>query len=301
MLEQLLQATIFLGVMALGAAIIFARTERRRSLGPRFQTAGVTEVPFTPGGESTFGRLLAGVGRLANLGATSQRLRDQLARAGHYSEHAATAYLGSKFLLLALGALSAIPAVVFFELPLAALGYLVLACATTCFFIPNVVLRIQQTKRITEIRNQLPNAVDLLEVCVSAGMGLDMAWTSVSDEIRAVSSTLGDEMALVNLEVRLGASRTEAMQNMARRTGAHELSSLVALLVQTERFGTSIADALRTFASSMRETRSVYAEESAEKMSVKLLFPLVFFIFPVIMIVVAGPAGITLVSILNNE
>jgi tight adherence protein C len=131
-------------------------------------------------------------------------------------------------------------------------------------------------------------------------MGLDMAWNHVCDEIRSVSHVLSDEMALTVLEINLGAPRTVAMRHMAERTGAEELASLVALLVQSDRFGTSVADSLRTFAVGMREQRSQRAEEQAEKTAVKLLFPLVFFIFPVMLIVMVGPAGITLYRIIHK-
>jgi len=125
-------------------------------------------------------------------------------------------------------------------------------------------------------------------------MGIDMAWNAVSDEVRRVSTTLGDEMALTNLEMHLGAPRADAMRHMSDRTGVDDIASLVATLVQSERFGTSIADALRVFAESLREQRSQRAQEAAEKMAVKLLFPLVLCIFPAMLIVVAGPAFITI-------
>src|SRR5581483_2241142 len=105
-----------------------------------------------------------------------------------------------------------------------------------------------------------------------------------------VSPVLADEMALTNLEIHLGAARADAMRAMASRTGAEELSSLVAILVQSERFGTSIIEALRIFAMSMRENRSMHSQEEAEKMAVKLIFPMVLFIFPAMLMVLAGPA-----------
>jgi tight adherence protein C len=173
--------------------------------------------------------------------------------------------------------------------------------AAILFFLPNIVVSSRRNRRRAEVRRHLPDAVDLLEICVSAGMGLDMAWNHVGDEIRNVSLVLADEMALTVLEIQLGAPRTLAMRHMAERTGAEELASLVALLVQSDRFGTSIADSLRTFAVGMRETRSQRAEEQAEKTAVKLLFPLVFFIFPVMLIVMVGPAGIVLYHIMNSK
>ena len=158
------------------------------------------------------------------------------------------------------------------------------------FLIPNLVVHHRRTKRRREVRAHLPDALDLLEICVSAGMGLDLAWNSVADEIRGVSPTLADEMALTNFEIHLNAPRAAAMRHMAERTRADELSSLVAVLVQSERFGTSIGEALRTFSESMRDSRSQQAEETAEKMVVKLLFPMILLIFPAIFIVICGPA-----------
>lgn len=121
-----------------------------------------------------------------------------------------------------------------------------------------------------------------------------MAWSIVSDEIKQVSPILADAMSLTNFEINLGASRTEAMHHMADRTGAEELSSFAAILIQSERFGTSIADVLKVYADSVREQIRSQAEELAEKMAVKLIFPMVLFMFPAILIVLAGPAFISL-------
>jgi tight adherence protein C len=132
-------------------------------------------------------------------------------------------------------------------------------------------------------------------------MGLDSAWNAVSEEVRGVSKALADEMALTSLQLRLGASRSVAMRTMAERTAVDEIGSLVAVLVQSERFGTSISDALRTFAGSMRERRSQNAAESAEKTAVKLLFPMVLFIFPAVFVVTAGPAAITIYKLISGQ
>jgi tight adherence protein C len=147
----------------------------------------------------------------------------------------------------------------------------------------------------------LPDAVDLLEICVSGGMGLDQAWNVVTDKISSVSMLLGDEMAFTNLEIHMGASRSLAMRHLGERTGCQEASSLAAALTQSEQFGTSIGETLRTFASAMRESRSMQAAEIAEKMAVKLLFPLVFLIFPAIIVVVAGPAGIEWAKVISGS
>jgi tight adherence protein C len=172
--------------------------------------------------------------------------------------------------------------------------FVVLTAGAVFYFAPNYLVWLRRQSRTAEVRRHLPDGVDLLEICVSAGMGLDMAWNSVAEEIRGLSTVLADEMALTNLEMHLGAPRADAMRHMAERTGAEELSSLVALLVQSDRFGTKISDTLRTFAQTMREERGLKAQETAEKMAVKLLFPLVLFIFPAVLIVIVGPAAIAL-------
>jgi len=126
-------------------------------------------------------------------------------------------------------------------------------------------------------------------------------WNAVTAEMHTVSSILADEMALTNLEMHLGAPRALAMRHLADRTKADELASLVAVMVQSERFGTSMSDAMRTFASSMREQRSHKAQEEAETMAVKLIFPMIIFLFPAVVLVTAGPAGISLVHAIQSS
>jgi tight adherence protein C len=176
----------------------------------------------------------------------------------------------------------------------------VVGTAAGLSMIPNLILGQKVKKRTQEIRHALPNAIDLLEVCVSAGMGMDQAWNSTSEEMGEASQALADEMQLVNLEMLLGAKRSTALKSMADRSGADDLSNLASIISQADKFGTSVADALRTFAETMRESRSQKAEESAEKMAIKLLLPMVIFIFPVVLIVSAGPAALKMVELLSN-
>ncbi len=166
------------------------------------------------------------------------------------------------------------------------------------FFVPNIIILMQFKKRCNEISQYLPEAIDLLEICVSSGIGLDMAWNIVADEIQSVSPVLANSMALSNFEIHLGVSRIEAMHHMAARTGVNEISSLAAILVQTERFGTSISTTLQVFATSMREERNFSSQENAEKMAVKLIVPMVLFIFPAVLITVVGPAAITIAKVM---
>ncbi len=161
--------------------------------------------------------------------------------------------------------------------------------------LPDLWLRMRISKRKERIQMALPDMMDLAVVCVEAGMGLDQALQRIGQELRVPHPDLADELHLYNLEVSAGWKRPEALRNLAARTGVDDVRALVASLVQTDRFGTSIADSLRIFSDSLRVKRRQRAEEKAAKMNVKIVVPLVIFIFPAIFAVVAGPAIIGLV------
>ncbi len=303
-IDLLIPAGVFLSVMAVGGGVA-AVLHRRRMLQPRLQR--VKESSFVSAMQESEGQVnpllspLASLGRIAARGGTSPQLRQELAKAGYYGEAAPAVFLGSKMILLTIALLGSAALIMITELPTPLTLVLSISITGMLFFAPNIALDMIKRRRSTELRQNLPDAIDLLEVCVTAGMGLDMAWNAVADEIRSVSPVLADEMALTNLEMQLGAARSDAMRRMAERTGAEELSSLVAMLVQSDRFGTSIGETLRTFAASMREGRSQRAEEAAEKMAVKILFPMVLFIFPVMLIITVGPAGIAIAEMISEH
>jgi tight adherence protein C len=144
------------------------------------------------------------------------------------------------------------------------------------------------------LRLAVPDALDLLVICVEAGLGLDHALMRVSQELQITHRGLSDELQLVNAEMRLGKTRTDALRELARRTGLDDIKALVAMLVQTERFGTSIAQSLRVHSDDLRMKRRQRAEEAAAKIAVKMVPVLVFFIFPALMVVVLGPAVLTI-------
>jgi tight adherence protein C len=156
--------------------------------------------------------------------------------------------------------------------------------------------RIKNRQR--EIFESFPDALDLMTVCVEAGLALDAALARVGEEMRLKSVTLAEELHLVSLEMRAGSSRERALRNLALRTGVEEIDSLVALLVQSDRFGTSVADSLRVHSDGLRTKRRLRAEEAAAKIAVKLLFPLIFCIFPALMLVLLGPSFITMARVL---
>jgi tight adherence protein C len=145
------------------------------------------------------------------------------------------------------------------------------------------------------MRKGLPDALDLLVICVEAGLGIDQALMRVSEELRVVHPDLSEELQLVNLEMRVGKTRIEALRELARRTGVDDIKALVAMLAQTERFGTSIAQSLRVYSDDLRVRRRQRAEEMAAKTTVKMVPPLVLFIFPALMVVILGPAILILI------
>jgi tight adherence protein C len=165
------------------------------------------------------------------------------------------------------------------------------------FYLPDLWLTIKSNIRREKLFEGIPDALDLLVVCVEAGMGLDGAIHRVAEETKLTNPILSDEFKLLNLELRAGKSRQDALRNLALRTNIDAMNSLVTLLIQTDKFGTSVAKALKVFSDSFRTERYQKAEEFAAKMPVKLIFPLVLFIFPSLFVVIIGPAAI---SIYNN-
>jgi tight adherence protein C len=175
---------------------------------------------------------------------------------------------------------------------------IMLTAAAFGYYLPNVFLARRIESRQREIFETFPDATDLMLVCVEAGLGLDAAIIKVGEEVRLKSQVLADELHLVTLELRAGSTKEQALKNLAMRTGVEQVDSLVAMLVQAERFGTSIGDSLRVYADELRTKRRLRAEEAAAKIPLKLLFPLIFFIFPSLLLVLLGPAFIQIYRIL---
>lgn len=175
--------------------------------------------------------------------------------------------------------------------------YVLLAALIGCY-LPNLLLHLKVKSRQREIFESFPDAADLMLVCVEAGLGLDSALTKVADEIKRKSAALAEELHLTNLEMRAGAAREKSLRNLALRTGVEELSTFATMLTQADKFGTSIGDSLRVFSDDLRHKRQVRAEEAAAKVPTKMLFPLVLFIFPSVIMVILGPAIIQIVRTL---
>jgi len=223
------------------------------------------------------------------------RLRRRLARAGYTS---ATA-------LLVYAAATAVTPVIFAVAAVSLLGLgkgwiLGLIGAAIGYLLPSLALGRLTERRKREIREGLPDALDLFIVCVEAGCGLDQAIVKASDELGLTYPALAYELRLITTEIRAGKTRMEAFKNFAARTLVDDVQSLVALLVQTDKFGTSIAQALRTHAETSRTKRRQNAEERAGKIGVKLVFPLVLFLFPALYIVILGPAVISFIRVFGE-
>jgi tight adherence protein C len=226
--------------------------------------------------------------------------RLRLINAGYRSGKAPVFYNGAKLLLaiIIVCLLAMIPAKLL-GFPSASLLTFCYVLAAACgYYAPALWLRRAIAIRKDALQRAIPDALDLMVVCVEAGLGLDQAIGRVGEEVNRAHPELSDELNILALELRTGVSRQEALRNLAHRTDLEEVRNLVAMLVQTDRFGTSIGQALRVHADSMRTTRRMKAEELAAKLPVKLLLPLIFFIFPTIFIVVIGPACIKIVQVL---
>lgn len=233
-------------------------------------------------------------------GWTNSPSRIRFMNAGLRNPTAPVIFFGAKTLLAVL-----LPCVAYAYLALSGAtlspqGYMaiLLFSAAIGYYLPNLVLRRLIFVRQREIFETFPDALDLLTVCIEAGLAVDAALMRVADEMRHKSQALSDELHLVTLELRAGASKEKALRNLAMRTGVEDVDALVAMLIQAERFGTSIADSLRVHADMLRTKRRQRAEESAAKIALKLLFPLIFCIFPSMMLVLLGPAFIRMYRVL---
>jgi tight adherence protein C len=219
-------------------------------------------------------------------------LRKMFLKAGYRNEHSVIVFFGVKVFLTALFPFLFILVKFSFlrTLPSFTVMLVAIFLALIGFYAPNLWLRVKVDTRKEKILLGLPDALDLMVVCAEAGVGLDSAIYRVGEEMKINNKALSEEFKLLNLELRAGKLRRDALKNLALRTDLDDVRSLVTLLVQTERFGTSIAQALRVHSDSMRTKRFQRAEEIAAKLPVKLLFPLIFFIFPSLFVAILGPA-----------
>ena len=284
--------TIVLVVFSFGAAAAAPTSV----LGARLRSLGTQRAPVTPQRAPMRERLEQALDPLSKALPISpsdvSRTRGWLIQAGYRDPKHVTIYYGVRVLLAIVGLAGVIVS------GSASSPMLLVGIPAFGFFIPRFFLKRMMRERQTRIRVGLPDALDLTVICVEAGLALDQAVMRVGEDLRHAHKDLSDEFHLVNLEMRAGKPRAEALRNLAERTGVDDIRALVGTLIQTDRFGTSVAQALRVHSDSLRTERRQRAEEQAAKTTIKMIPPLVVFVLPSIMIVSLGPAIIALVRIL---
>ncbi len=248
-----------------------------------------------------FQRLLADLGNRIPASAVDQApLRRLLRQAGFDSEGAVGIFWGSRLgAALTLGAMGGFAGTLAgggVGIPLLAGGY----CGAIGWVLPGIWVRHQRARRQKEINSALADALDFLVVCVEAGLGLNQALVRVAQEVGGMSRELGKELAFTNLQIRAGTARPEALQDLAERTGIPAMQGLVTTLIQTDRFGTSVARSLRVHADTLRQKRRQAAEEAAAKTTIKMVFPLVLCIFPALFVVLLAPGLIRIAQALGE-
>jgi tight adherence protein C len=287
----------FLAVIAFCVVVLIALFTAAGSVGERLSaiwgpSSGLNEARFCERQQKRLGKALIGLGKLLPSSEKELTHSQQLmVRAGYRSPETVLVMRGVKvFLPFALLAL-----VLFTGLYKQNPIFILLAAAVAGFLLPELWLTWRVRVRQKWIVLGLADALDLLVVCVESGLWLDQALNRVAQEIRIAHPALSEELQLVNLEMRGGKSRVEALRELAVRTGVEDLKALTAMLIQTDRFGTDLAQALRLYSDNLRTKRRQRAEELAAKTTIKMVPPLVFFIFPALFVVLLGPAFIILI------
>jgi tight adherence protein C len=228
----------------------------------------------------------------------SEATRELLVHAGYRSTSAPAIYWGTRVAtavaLVALGSM----AVPILGAPAVLVVLIAVYLGSVGYILPLLIVRSKARRRMHDILLALPDTLDLLVVCVEAGLGLNQAFVRVADEIRPLSRVMGDELHLLNLEIRAGRPRNEALKNLHSRTGVEDIRALALMLIQADRFGTSIATALRVHSDTLRDKRRQRAEEAAAKTTIKMVFPLVLCIFPAMFVVLVGPGFIQIAEAL---
>lgn len=234
-------------------------------------------------------------------GADLTLMREKLIRAGYRARNAQTMFLASKTAVLGLGVVVGFAIAVTAGFDMRGVLGITLLAGGIGFIGPGMWLDMMVKGRQDKIRRGLPDILDLLVVSVESGLALDAAIKRVGEEMSLVHPDLSDEFRIATMETQMGIPRGEALDNMANRAGLDELRSLVSVITQSERFGTSVSKALRNQGVAMRTKRRQQAEERAQKTAVKLMIPLVMFIFPAMGVVLAGPAAINLMEAFSNR
>ena len=285
---------VFGGTFLMGMALTYAFSGESvlitRRLGRLWRLSGHDRVDLRQARRELLGMVLAGISKILPSSHQGAEADPRLVQAGYRHPEAAAALRAARVMLIITFAGLVYLTGLYKNAPLL---FFVVAFVLG-FMLPDIWVSQRIRNRQLTLRLALPDALDLLVICMEAGLGLDQALLYVSQELRLAHPELCEELDLVAAEMRVGKTRIEALRCLATRTGVEDLQSLVATLVQTDRFGTSVAQSLRVHADDLRTKRRQRAEEMAAKTSVKMVIPLVFFIFPALFVVILGPAVITI-------
>jgi len=312
-LEALLPLLVFLSITLAVWAVLSALADRKNGAEDRLRRIMNPAVGRKQAEEKVAGRqekFQAQVTRAANKLGQSLRPSDEeelgkvrlkLLNAGFRNENAVAILFGAKLILMLLGL-----AITF---PIVALKYGMTRNAFTMtavaggigFYLPGLLVASRKKKRFESIFLGLPDALDLMVVCVEAGLGLDSAMRRVATELATSCPVLCEEFAISNFQLQMGRPRKDVLRDLGLRTGVDDMRSLAAVIIQAEKFGSSIGSALRVQSDAMRLRRRQYAEERAAKTAVKIMIPLILFIFPGVFVVLVGPAGIQIANSLINR
>src|SRR5436305_2063353 len=306
-INDLLPLIVFMGIVAAIWAVLSMISNRNSKALDRLarlsrpQSLVDMEDPAKSRSNERFAGILDGVKALSSplmpqTELEQSALKTKLANAGFRSDAAPMIYSGVR--LVCLGLCFAMALAIFVpgrQLGLKTLQWIVIFTGVG-FYLPSMVLWWIKRKRQEEIFLSLPDALDLLVVCVESGLGLDAAMRKVCDEMKDHAKVISEEISLANFQLQMGRPRREVLHDLGVRTGVDDVRSLAAILIQADRFGSSIAQALRVQSDSMRTRRKQLAEEKAAKTAVQLIFPLVLFIFPGIFVVLVGPAAISIME-----
>lgn len=297
----LIPILIFIGILVLIFVIFFfvKAFRARRELMKRIDSETIGFKRKKPEKTGFFIKIVSFFGNIAKPKQEGDVsfTKKSLTSLGYRSNRAVPIFFGVKFVLTILLLIGFLLLKVFalkaLFINLTVLVLILVLLAMGGFYLPSLWLWVKIKKRKEKILEGLPDALDLLGVCTEAGMGMDAAIDRVAQEIKLDNEVISEEFRLYNLELIIGKTRVEALKSLALRTDVEDVRNLVTLLIQTDKFGTSVARALKTHADFMRIQRAQRAEELAVKLPVKLLFPLVFLIFPSLFVIILGPAALT--------
>jgi tight adherence protein C len=297
-LQILIFAAATLGFLGLAGLLTRSKEDKHRSARLSGNSAKASKEAEKEHKDikSLLTEILEPVGRMLSTSHNQFKLKQDLQKAGYFGSRPITIFLGAKVAVAVVlpGLFLIYRSMLDLSLPmtLLAVGVLVVLGLR----LPGFWLARSIKMREERLKSQLPDCLDLMVVCVESGLGMDSALLKISEKMSAACADMAQELRLVHLEMQAGNPRRDALRNLADRTGVKEIQSLVAKMIQSEKFGTSVAKALRVHADTIREKRKQAAEEKAGKTAVKMLFPLIFFIFPALFVAILGPAIIQIMK-----